>query len=248
MFACYIDVNTLFFSEEQVCSKSSLITSMKKPQYYTCADCFKPFLQKDDLMNLLDEHILPKKDSLAESLDKVEEVQRGRAGAGEKKVNPKEESGSESEDEEQSKISSGGGGAFGGKHVKINDKTRKCKQCNVLYMKDDFLEHIEEDHLNFEYVCKMRGCHNLFTTKQGYELHVLIHKDDDYVECDYCDEIFSTEDDKKVHKNVHDKSEYPFKCKYCTKWKKRKCEIKAHLKNSCKKIQNMRQLVRYVVR
>ena len=84
LFACYVNVNTLFFSEEQVCSESSLITSMKKPQYYTCADFFKPFLQKDDLMNHLDEHILPKKDFLAESLEKVEEVQRGRAWCGRK--------------------------------------------------------------------------------------------------------------------------------------------------------------------
>ena len=86
----------------------------------------------------------------------------------EKKVNPREEPGSESEDEEQSKISSGGGGAFGGKHVKINDKTRKCKQCNMLYMKDDdFLEHIEEDHPNFDCVCKMRGCHSLSLQNGG---------------------------------------------------------------------------------
>ena len=91
-------------------------------------------------------------------------------------------------------------------------------------MKDDhFLEHVEEDHLNFEYVCKMRGCHNLFTTKRGYELHVAIHTDDDYVECDYCDEIFSTEDDKKVHENVHDMFRVSLLTwQYCTKWKKYK--------------------------
>ena len=94
-------------------------------------------------------------------------------------------------------------------------------------------KHIIKAHPDVKYKCKVHGCQYLFGTWRGFTNHIKKYNGVTLQNCDFCSEIFSTEQEKQDHEVNHDVSLYPYRCEFCKKYRKRSCDLQKHLNWAC---------------
>ena len=125
---------------------------------------------------------------------------------------------------------------IGGKKGKKVEGQLVCHACDVKTELLVSLEyHVNNWHTNIKWICEHDGCWHLFSTRQIFVSHVKKVHNTDIVHCNYCNEIYSTEEQRSRHENVHSKKEYKYRCNYYKCWKMQKCDFNRHLKSSCTK-------------
>ena len=81
----------------------------------------------------------------------------------------------------------------------------------MVFSSEDILDkHILKGHPDVKYKCKVPGYQYLFGTHGGFTNHMKKHSGVTVQNCDFCNEIFSTEAEKQVHEANLDISKYPF--------------------------------------